>query len=551
VVGGFSFLSIIAIIAILGPFLWLPIYYIIVLIWVLRPAFKGRFGRVAAAVICLAGWAGYAESQAIRAQAEAARIAEANARAPSRPEVDAIVFHHTTICDAICTELLAKRLVKAVYLGPSAARVLTLSQEGPCEGASALASKLLRANNRFDLCIKDELAHGITGRELLFEESRRFERDFWGDHSDVTTFTVSEWHTNKWRSIYDRRFGRIYVLQYFPVFLAGFTDTGWLGVTWWRRAIKVGEPVDMKEVIGQVLGIKLTGEFDPMVIQRLDGGGAAAGDKIPAPAPPAALAAEIDRLSASHDAAVLKQTAGFINRFIKENGTYEPVRVALESLLASRAEQVKASAYQAIAYPPVAIDDQLLKFIMDNSPDWQSLALGALLGRLSEDQLKPYEAQIVAAYFAADADRSSRRVPPNNARETLALAVPAMRLEALKSIFDRCPDISEAALRTMAERIDFDNRRMSDATLLKLKTTWAPCALGRMATFHPHSIWGTARALAWLGDGSAAAAEIDKRLAAPVPTDTDTDKSNLQGVPSWIRNNQAAFDKRWAKASAP
>jgi hypothetical protein len=531
--------SYVLIITIFGPLLWLPIFYILVLIWVLRPAFWGYYGRLAALGVCLVAWAAYAQSQAIAAHLKANEIAKENARLPTRSGIDAVVFH-ADICDAICTELLANRRVKTVFLmGRSVSRALTLATDGPCDGASALASKLLRDNNRFGLCIRDEVARGISGRELLFEQNRRFDRPLWGEHADMVALTVSEWDSNKWRPIYERSFGVLYVLQYFPAFAA---DAFQHRIEWWRRAIKIGEPADMKEVVGQVLGIKLTGEFDTTVVEPFGNGGTITRFNVIKPALPADLAAEIDRLSRDGDPAVLRQAANSITRFIKENKTYEPIRASLQRLILSPDEGVKPSAYQAVAYAPVAIDDDLLRFIMEHDPDWRSSALGGLLSRLSEDQLKPYEAQIAGAHF--ESDKADNRRSQNSAREALSLALPALRLEALKQIYDRCSELSEASLRIMGETIDAENRRMPDAKLLKLKATWAPCALRRMATFSSYSLRGIARGLAWIGDGPAAAAQLEEVLASH--RFHGVDETNLQGVDTWLRNNQKEFEKRWA-----
>lgn len=534
--------------ALFGPILWLPIYYGAALVWVLLPAFRGRLGRPAAALLCLAGWASYAEYQSIRANIEAGQIAEANRQIRPVPGIDAVAFYNT-ICDANCTELLAERLVKTVYLESrtTATHVLTLSTDGPCEGASALASMVLRDNNGFDLCIHDETVRTITGGGLLFEDASELDRDFYGTHRSIRTFTVRRWIDGQWQRLYERKYGDIYVMQYFPVFLSGFTDTGWVGTDWWRRTITVGQRVDMRDVISDALGVKLTGSFDNTVVQRR-GPAVIAKLNVTRPAPPAQLAADIERMSKDSDPAVLRLAAQSINRFVKENKTYEPVRAALGRLLAHPGPEVKASAYRAIAYEPLTIDDQLLKVIMANV-DWQASALGDLLRRLGEDQLKPYEAQIITAYF--DTDRVNDRHHGPKGRETLARAVIGLRLDALKQIFDRCSDISEAALDVMGDTIAFDNQRMLNATMLKLKATWAPCVLHRMAGFNPSGMQRTARALAWMGDGPAAAAEIEGRLAAPRPSDTEVDKSNLRGDLAWLRQFQADFEKRWANSAEP
>lgn len=531
-----------------GPLLWVPIYYGGALVWVLRPAFRRRFGRVAAAVLCLAGWAGYAEHQASQVQAEADKIAETNNQIRPIAGIDAVAFANTTVCDADCTELLAGGFVKTVYLekGTAVTHVLTLSHDGPCEGASAVASKVLRDNNRFDLCINDAIAPHFTGGGLLFQTSSEYQRDFYGLHRSLTVFAVSRWADNRWVPAFQRKYGSIYVLQYFPVFISGFTDSGWIGTTWWRRVIKVGEPADMKDVINATLGIKLTGAFNPFAVQR-QGPATISRLKTPPPAPPAELAANIARMGTDSDPAVRREAAASINRFIQENKTYEPVRAPLERLLADADPQVKASAYQAIAYLPIAIDDQLLKSIMAD-PDWNASALGGLLARMSEDQVRPYQAQIVTAYFDTDGAHDRLHAP---GRDTLASAVTGLPIEGLKQIFDRCSDISEAALSAMGGIIDFNEQRMPNAALRKLKATWAPCALERMAAFNPYAITHTARGLAWMGNGTAAAAEIEKRLATPKPTDTAIDKSNLQGLLAWLHRFEGDFQKRWADSAAP
>lgn len=532
-----------------GPLLWLPIFYGGALVWVFRPAFRRRFGRPAAAALCLAAWASYAEYQSIQVQAEADKIVETNNQIRPIAGIDAVAFANTTICDADCTELLAGGFVKTVYLGNGSpiTHVLTLTRDSPCEGASALASKTLRDNNRFDLCINDTIAPRFTGDVLLFQKSSEYARDFYGLHRSLTVFTVSRWADNHWEPAFQRKYGDIYVLQYFPAFVSGFTDSGWIGTDWWRRGIKVGEPADMKDVINAALGIKLTGAFQPFAVQR-QGPAIISQLKTLPPAPPAALAADIARMSADSDPAVRRQAAASINRFVKENKTYEPVRASLERLFADSGPRVKASAYQAIAYLPVAIDDQMLKSIMA-SPDWNAQALGGLIGRMSEDQVRPYQAQILTAYF--DTDRLNDRLHGLQGRETLASAVTGLPIEGLKQIFDRCPEISDAALNAMALLIGSDQQRMSNAILLKLKATWAPCALGRMAGLNPYAIDNAARGLAWIGNGPAAAAEIEKRLAAPRPTDTDVDKSNLQGKLAWLHRYEGDFQKRWVNSTAP
>ena len=533
-----------------GPLLWLPIYYLIVLSWTLFPLRQGRFGRVAALAVCLAGWAGYAEYQAIAARIDADRIVAANDQPQSKSGIDAVAFENT-ICDAICTELLAGGFVKTVYLerGNRQTRVLTMRTDGPCEGPDVLASKILRDNNRFDLCISESIAQSFTGGGLLFRDASIYDRDFYGLHRNIRAFTVSEWSGNQWRPLYEKKYGTIYVLQYLPVFIGGFTDSGWIGIDWWRRPIKVAEPFGMKDVINDALGIKLTGAFDRTVIKPFGNGGVMVTPNVLSPAPPAELAADIARMSTDADPTVRRQAAQSIGRFIKENKSYEPVRASLERLIADSGPEVKASAYQAIAYEPVDIDDRLLQSIMDNAPDWESSGLGGLLRRRAESQLKPYEAQIIQAYF--NADRVTDRVHGNKGRETASAAIPALELDALKQIFDRCAEISDASLVTMGGNIDSDNRRMSNATLLKLKATWAPCTLPRMAAFNPFAIASVARALAWLGEGPAAAREIEKRLATPQPRDTPVDKSNLQGVLAWLNRFQGDFETRWSSPATP
>jgi hypothetical protein len=552
-----------------GPLLWLPIFYGGALVWVLRPAFRGHFGRAAATVLCLAGWAGYAGYQSVQAQTEARKIAETSNQIRPIAGIDAVAFADTTVCDADCTELLAGGFVKTIYLerGSTTTHVLTLTRDSPCEGPSALASKILRDNNRFDLCINDTVAPHYTADGLLFQKSSEYARNFYGLHRSLTIFNVSRWVDNHWAPIFQRKYGHIYVLQYFPVFISGFTDTGWIGTDWWRRAIKVGEPVDMKDVINATLGIKLTGAFNPYTVQR-QGSGTISRLKTPPPAPPAALAANLERMSTDSDPAVRRQAAAGIKRFMAENKTYEPIRATLERLFADPDSQVKASAYEAIAYLPIAIDDKLLKSIMA-SADWQASALGNLLARLSEDQVRPYQAQIITAYFdtehvddhlhgfdrpddklAGDRAVRSAQAAARKSRETLASAVTGLPIEGLKQIFDRCPEITDAALSEMGALIDSDQRRMSNAILLKLKATWAPCALQRMTAFNPYAITRTARGLAWIGNGPAAAAEIEKRLAAPMPSDTDIDKSNLHGVLAWLHRFEGDFQKRWADSTA-
>jgi hypothetical protein len=261
------------ILAFIGPFLWLPIYYGGALVWVLHPAFRRRFGRTAAAALCLAGWAGYAEYQSIQAQVEARKIAEANTQIRPIAGTDAVTFTNTTVCDADCTELLAGAFVKTVYLQGSAnTHVLTLTRDEPCEGASALASKILRDNNRFDLCINDSIASRSAGGGLLFQKSLQYDRDFYGTHRSLWTFTVSQRAGDRWQPIFQIKYGDIYVVQYFPVFISGFTDASWIGTDWWRRDIKVGKAVDMRDVINAALGIRLTGAFDPFGAQRQGSG---------------------------------------------------------------------------------------------------------------------------------------------------------------------------------------------------------------------------------------------------------------------------------------
>jgi hypothetical protein len=529
-----------------GPLLWLPIYYGGVLIWCLRPVFGGRFGRIAGAAVCLAGWASYAQYQVIQARSEGEQIAQADSQLRPAPGVDAVAFYNT-ICDANCTELLAGGFVKTVYLerGNALTRVLTLGNDGSCDGASALASKILRDNNRFDLCIKESTAPSFTGGGLLFQDSWNHVRDFYGWHRSVRTFTVSKWVDNRWQPFYERKYGDIYVLQYFPVFISGFTDSGWIGTDWWRRVIKVGKPVEMKDVIGEALGITLAGSFDTTVV-RHEGPAVIVTPNVIHPAPPAELAADIERMSLDGDPAVLRQAAKSIDRFVKENKTYEPVRASLERLMSSSKPDVKSSAYRAIAYGPVDIDDDLVKFIMTNQPDWQSPELGAVLGRLSEDQLRPYETQFVEVFFAAD--RNTDRHMGPRARDMVTTALPALRLDVLKQIFDRCSEISEIELRNIGQDINGDNGRMSDARALKLQATWAPCTLQRMQTFNPYSFDPIARGMAWVDESAAAAAVLEKRLAAPLTTDSDIDRSNLQGTLGWLRQYPDFFQTQRAKA---
>jgi hypothetical protein len=253
-------------------------------------------------------------------------------------------------------------------------------------------------------------------------------------------------------------------------------------------------------------------------------------------------------MSADGDPPVRRQAAASINRFVKENKTYEPVRPSLERLLVDPDLTVKESAYRAIAYPPIPIDDQLLKLIMANA-DWEAEALGDLLNRLGEDQLQPYESQIVAAYF--EADRVTDRSHGLKRREAVTRAAMALPHAGLQQIFDRCPDIGEMALRTMGGNIDSDSRRMPSAMLLKVKATWAPCALRRMQNFGVYSMITIARGLASLNEAPAAAAELDKRLASPRPNETANDQSNLQNYLRWLRQSEGDFEKQWAKAVGP
>jgi hypothetical protein len=260
--------SYVLIITVFGPLLWLPVFYILVLIWVLRPAFRGNYGRLAALAVWLIAWAVYAGSQAITAQIKAYEVANANTRLPVRSGIDAVAFR-TETCDAICKELLTRRLVKTVFLmGRSKSHVLTLSSAEPCD--DALASNL-RESHRSYLCVRDDAAYGISGQALLFEKGAQLSRDFWGER-EVVTLTVSEWDNNKWRPIYERRFGRVDVLQYLPAFIGFFTGGGQRRIEWWHRTINIGENVTLKEIIGQVLGVELVGSVDGTVVQPFGNG---------------------------------------------------------------------------------------------------------------------------------------------------------------------------------------------------------------------------------------------------------------------------------------
>jgi hypothetical protein len=529
----------------IGPLFWLPIFYALVTIWLASGVVYSRWGRLAAFAVCLAGWASYAQIQANKAQSEVDRINAANSQIKPRTGVEAVAFRESS-CDAICAELLVGKFVKTVYLvNAPQAHVLRLT-DGPCQGPSALASKILRDNNRFDLCIDDSVEPGNDGGGLLFTTHSRSDFDF-EHYGSLTGFVVSGWMDGRWQRLYERQYGEFDVVQYFPAFAAGFTGglSGLQRMLWWRRAIKFGEPVTMQNVVSEALGIKLTGAFDTTVI-RQQGRGTVTMPNVISPAPPAELAADIERMSKDSDPAVLRQAAGSIARYIQENRTYQPVRVSLERLLADPRPDVKASAYRAFAYGPAALDDALLKFIMDNQPNWQSPALGGVFVRYKEDELRPYEAQFVDAFFTADGD--TNRHSGQLAREMVTIALPAWRREVLEQIFNRCSEISESEMRNIGARITSDNGRMSDADVSKLQTSWAPCALQRMPDFGIYSLVDIARGMAWIDRSAAATAILEKRVANPLPAESDIDKSNLKAQLDWLRRYPTFFQEERARA---
>src|SRR5258707_12970434 len=100
---------------------------------------------------------------------------------------------------------------------------------------------------------------------------------------------------------------------------------GTSGVAWWRREIFFGEKVDLKEVVAEALGIKLLDSFNTTVTTRI-GSAILTQPNVRRPAPPAELAADIDRMSQDGDPAVLRNTADSISRFTKEHKSYEAVR---------------------------------------------------------------------------------------------------------------------------------------------------------------------------------------------------------------------------------
>jgi hypothetical protein len=525
----------------IGPLLWLPIFYALVAIWLASGVVYSRWGRLAAFAVCLAGWASYAQIQADKAQSEIDRINAANSQIEPRTGIEAVTFRESS-CDAICAELLVGQFVKTVYLvNPRQAHVLSLGTDGPCQGPSALASKILRDNNRFDLCINDSIEPGNNGGGLLFTKFSRSDFDF-EHYGRFEGFTVSEWIDGRWQPIYERQYGEFDVVQYFPAFAGVFMSPR---MEWWRRAITFGQPVTMQDVVAEALGIKLTGSFDTTVV-RHEGRGTITMPNVIAPAPPAALAADIGRMSKDNDPAVLLQAARSIERYVKENKTYEPVRASLERLLANPKPEVKSSAYGAIAYGPVALDDDLLKFIMDNQPNWQSPQLGAVFVRFKEDELRPYEAQFVEAVFAA-VGNTDRHAGPL-ARDMVTTALPAWRREVLEQIFDRCSEISDMELTNIGQGISGDNGRMSDDDVSKLQATWAPCALQRMPAFNAFALAEIARGMPWVDRSAAAAAVLEQRLASPLPSDSDIDKSNLRGSLDWLRRYPDFFQTERAKA---
>ena len=533
--------------SIVGPFLWLPIFYALVTIWLVSAVLDRRWGRVAAFAACLAAWAGYAQIQAVKAQREADRIDAANRQIKPRTGVEAVAFR-LSFCDAICAELLVGKFVKTVYLiGSPQTRALRLGTDGPCQGPSALASKILRDNNRFDLCIDNSVEPGNNGGGLLFTTYSRSNSDF-EHYGSLTGFVVSEWVNGRWQPLYERQYGEFDVVQYFPAFAAGFIGSlsGQPRMLWWRRrAIKFGELVTMRDVVSEALGIKLAGAFDTTLI-RQQARGTITMPNVISPAPPAALAADIERMGKDSDPAVLRQAASSIERYIKENKTYQPVRASLERLLADPRRDVKASAYQVIAYGPATLDAALLTFIMDNQPNWQSPALGGVFVRYREDELRPYEAQFIDAFFAADGDAD--RHSSQRARETVTAALPAWRREVLEQIFNRCSEISERELSNIGQAIGGDSRRMPDADVLKLQATWAPCALQRMQNFDTYELIGIVRGMASVDRSAAAAAVLEKRLADPLPADSAVDKSNLKVQLDWLRQYPNFFQDERAIA---
>jgi hypothetical protein len=540
-------ISYILIITIFGPDLWLLLFYAVIFAFLFRSWATGRRGYMAAAALCFLSWAAFAQYQVVAAWLEARETTEANSQIKPRPGSQSVAFRTRNVdvvCDAMCTELLADGHVTTLFIDTGRqTHTLTLSREGPCQGPSMLASKKLRDNNRFDLCINDAVEPGSPARGLLIEQKSTSEAHF-GRTREVRRFPVSEWVGDRWEPVYERRYEDVHVLQYFPAFAGYFTGMGSSGVAWWRREIVFGDKVDFKDVVSEALGIKLLGSYDTTVITR-NGWAVTSQPNVFRPAPPAELAADIDRMSQDSDPAVLRIAAVSIGRFVKENKSYEAVRVPLVRLLASAGPEIKSAVYLAICCEGPAIDEQILASIMDGGPDWESRSLGALLGRLSEDELGPYEARIVDAFF--DMDRRNRP----NGRQALAAVLPALPLAAIERVFDRCADLSDPAIGSIGEYLDFNGRRISAANLRKLRTTAVPCLLRRMAALRPFMLMSVSRGLTALGEGSAAAAEVERRVAAPSPADSGNDLSNLKDQLAWIRNAIAARQGSQPSSSLP
>lgn len=513
--------SYVLLITIFGPLIWLFVFYGSVAAFILRYASRGRFGFAAAAVFCLAGWALYAEIDAMAARDEARKVASENASFKRRPVVEAVTFrrpYRSVLCDSLCTELLAGGFVKTVFVEiESKAYALTLASGDGCDGKSAEASAILREKNRFDVCIRNESVPPSATAGLLFEQRSALRHEF-ADTRSTTTFLVSERDGDGWRLSHSRTHGRLLPLGHVPIFAGFFTGSGRHGVWWWRRTIELGKQVDMSDVVSETLSIELTRSFDAFVTER-KGTTVMSRRVTPPPAVPAELAAAIDRMSRDVDPKAQEAAAKEIQRFVRENRTYHPVRASLERLLASPHGGVKGGAYNAIAHQQMEFDAELLRAIMDGGPAWGNVALGTLLGRFPEGTLVLYEARIIEEFFKAEQQYAQPRFVP---------ALFALRRDALAQVFADCTKITSQVIVVIGDRLESSGRSWDDEKKAKFNEAVRPCLVQRFPTLTPGGLSRIAKGLAQIGEGELAIAAIEQRLAEPREKDRKTDLSNLK-----------------------